>query len=193
MSDEKQVLVHVDEINAFRPPGVYKRTRSGKQQAGGAAVPTAATKVSKSTKAKSTVEQVLAEGDHATYGKRYLIQWSGADGSGNAWKFSWEKQADMDCDERVADFMMASGAERAKRWKAALALGIVDDCAGSVAEAEAEDNSEGEESDAAVAAMECYACAECCRECAVSVAAIKDQWMSQRYSLTFQVIIGEAR
>ena len=58
--------------------------------------------------------------------------------------------------------------------KAALALGIVDDCAGSVAEAEAEDNSEGEESDAAVAAMECYACAECCRECAVSVAAIKD-------------------
>ena len=72
----------------------------------------------------------------------------------------------MDCDERVADFMMASGAERAKRWKAALALGIVDVLA--------EDSSEGEESDATVAVTECYACAECCRECAVSVAAIKD-------------------
>ena len=158
-SDEKQVLVHVDEINAFRPPGVYKRTRSGNQQAGGAAVPSAATKVSKSTKAKSTVEQVLAEEDHAVYGKRYLIQWSGADGSGNGWKCSWEKQEDMDCDERVADFMVASGAERAKRWGAALALGIVN----VLADAEAEDISEGGEADAAVTVTECCACAECMR------------------------------
>ena len=118
----------------------------------------------------STVEQVLAKQDHAEYGNRYLIPWSGADGSGNEWKCSWEKQADMDCDERVAGFMMASGPERVKRWKAALALGIVD----VLAEVEAEDGSEGEDSDAAVAVTECYACAECCRKCAVSVAAIKD-------------------
>ena len=168
-SDEKQVLVHVDEINAFRPPGVYKRTRSCKQQAGGAVVPSAATKANKSTKAKSTVEQVLAEEDHAAYGKRYLIRWSGVDASGNGWKCLWEKQEDMECDERVSDFMMASGAERATRWEAALALGVVD-----MLTAEAEDSSEGEASDAAGAVTECYACTECCRECAVGVAAVKD-------------------
>ena len=76
----------------------------------------------------------------------------------------------MKCDERVADFMMASGAEHTKRRKTALALGIVD----ALAEADAEGSSEGEESGVAVAVVECYACAECCRECAVSVAAIKD-------------------
>ena len=64
------------------------RTRSGKQQADKAAVPSAAAKVTKSTKVKSAVEVVLAEEDHADHhdGKRYLIRWSGTDASDQAWK-----------------------------------------------------------------------------------------------------------
>ena len=117
---------------------------------------------------KSAVEVVLAEEDHEEHGKRYLIRWSGTDASGQAWKCSWEKQADMDCDERIADFMMASSAERAKRWEAARALGIED----ALAESE-EDDSSDEEASEVVAAVECHTCAECCRECARSVASVK--------------------
>ena len=71
-------------------------------------VPAAAAKASKSTKSKSEVQLIMAEENHEEYGKRYLIQWSGVDSLGDAWKCTWEKQADMDCDERVADFMMSS-------------------------------------------------------------------------------------
>ena len=117
---------------------------------------------------KSAVEVVLAEEDHEEHGKRYLIRWSGTDASGQAWKCSWEKQTDMDCDERIADFMMASSAERAKRWEAARALGIED----ALAESEEYDSSD-EEASEVVAAVECHTCAECCRECARSVASVK--------------------
>ena len=103
-----------------------KRTRSSKQAAHNVPDEEQAPTTTKSKKRKSEVEMIMAEQDHNDHGRRYLVMWSGEDDEGERWPCSWELQEDMDCDERVAEFMMTPKAVRKERLEQAAEAGITD-------------------------------------------------------------------
>jgi len=145
-SDESQVLVHVDQLNAFCTERVTRSTaaklKKERQQAAPAAgaaaapavaaaapqeseLPQPAAAAPKVTKAKFVVKQVAAE--RLLDGKKQLLlEWMDGPKKGGRWKCTWEPLANLDCDERVSEWMMTSKAEKQRRRQAAELIGIDD-------------------------------------------------------------------
>ena len=55
-----------------------------------------------------------------------LIRWAGLDPKGKSWECSWEPSENLDCDERISEWLMVSSEEAARRAASAEAMGIVD-------------------------------------------------------------------
>jgi hypothetical protein len=145
-SDEAQVLVHVDQLNAFhddlvrRDRSKAEKLRRAQQEATAAgeaaAVPAAAdedeaelpspaTAAVRSTKSKYVVKQVM--GERMLHGmKQLLLEWKGGPKKGGRYECTWEPLANLDCDERTSEWMMTSEAEKKRRTQAAELMGIRD-------------------------------------------------------------------
>ena len=68
--------------------------------------------------------------------KQLLLEWKDGPKGGGRWKCTWEPLANLDCDERVGEWMMTSKAEKQRRMHAAELIGI-DDAYAEVAEVSA--------------------------------------------------------
>ena len=88
-------------------------------------LPQPAAAAPKVTKAKFVVKQVAAE--RLLDGKKQLLlEWRDGPKKGGRWKCTWEPLANLDCDERVNEWMMTSKAEKQRRRQAAELIGIDD-------------------------------------------------------------------
>ena len=134
-SDEQRVLVHVDELNEFRTERLTrlqaKLLKEGKTAASppsdeGSDGEEEEPPAKKGKKQKAVVQSVMAEREGADGRTQYLLRWAGLDPKGKSWECSWEPSENLDCDERISEWLMVSSEEAARRAATAEAMGIVD-------------------------------------------------------------------
>ena len=115
-SDEAELKVHVDDLNAFKRSKCVadsQEERSGAQAEGG------------SGGKKHQVVEIMDEKGRGTAQHKYLMRWDGTSEDGSPWKCTWWCEQDLDCHLLVMDWEMASVLERGRRRMEAQKLGVV--------------------------------------------------------------------